>query len=478
MSEQAARSWLAKHSQVIPALQVHHRRALDIIEDRSKTLRDLADVVAVDPGLSITLLHEVNNKLKLGGKPPVDSVSSALGLLGDSVIADLVMQHPVLEQDIPDIERRRSYQQLVSRIYHLLAQLDAFIALQGVRAVEEVHCAGLLHNVGEICACLFAHEHYLKYLDKFREVGIGANSAKAVFGFSFHELGRQYADRACLPPLVTESLDENIPPGRKARLIQLAADIAHQAETGWYHMAMKATADVAANFLNQAPDELEKNIHRVAVEAARACPLADVLPAAARLILQPDRDPGERPRPAVEETPRDKGRLFETRVKALLKLPRATQAQLLELLMSHLHDDLHLSRVVLMLLSGDRDKLGTRAARGLDPDSPIRTLVLDVSQPGLLKSLLAKPQALWVDPDSYPKYEPALSPKFKASFLHENFFLMSLFIANRPIGLVFCDRALSVHKLDKTCYNQFKSALLLTGMGLTYLAKRRPKGSV
>ena len=478
MSEQAARTWLTKHNRVVPALQIHHRRAIEILEDRGKTLRDLSEVVAADPGLCISLFQEVNSKLRRGGKPGVESVHAALGLIGDSVIADLIMQHPVLEQRIEDIGTRRSYLQLMSRVYHLTAQLDDFVSLQGIDAVAEVRCAGLLHNVGEICACLFDHEKYLRYLEKFREVGIGANSAKSVFGFSFHELGRQYADKTCLPRLVTESLDENVPPGRRARLIQLAADLSHQAETGWYHMAMKATSDVAASFLNQAPDELDKRLQQTAIRAARSSPLDDVMPAAARLILLPDREPGSKPEAAVAETPRDKGRQFEARVKGLLKVPRATQAQLLELLLSHLHDDLHLSRVVLMLLSGDRGKLGTRATRGLDPDSQIRTLVLDVSQPGLLRTLMKKPQALWVDPDSYPKYEPALSPKFKANFLHENFFLMSLFVADQPVGLVFCDRALSIHRLDKTCYAQFKSALLLTGMGLTYLAKRRPSGSV
>lgn len=474
MTEHAARAWLSSHHDIIPALEVQHRKARDILEDHSKTLGDLADVIALDPGMSISLLHEVSAKLQRSGKQStVESVQAALGLLGDGAIVDLVMQHKVLDDDHPQAVLRQSYHQLVSRVYHLLAQLESFVSLQGIREINEIRTAALLHSVGEYCACLFENDKYQKYLEKYRLVGIGANSAKSVFGFSFHELGRHYAEKAGLPRLVTESLDENIPPGRKARLIQLAADISHQAEIGWNHSAMKATEEVSAAYLNRSIGGFDKHLQQVAIEAARNCPIADVMPAASRLIMLPEREVSSAAKAAADDSPGDKGRKFETRVKSLLRLPRTSQAQLLELLLSHLHDDLHLSRVVLMLSSADGSKLGTRAGRGLDQLSPIRTLVLDISKAGLLKTLMSKPQALWVDPETYPKYEAALSPKFKASFLHENFFLMSLFVADRPIGLVFCDRALSINKLDKTCYLQFKSAMLLTGMGLTYLANRK-----
>ena len=473
MTEQAARSWLTEHHEFLPALEVFHRRALETLEDHNKTVRDLADIIVLDPGLSVSLYHEVNSRLRDSGKQPVESVHAALSLLGDSAIADLVMQHKVLNETHPDALRRQSYHQLMSRSLHLLAQLDRFIGLQGIKAVNEIRSAALLHNIGEYCACLFDHERYQQYQARFRDLGIETNSAKPVFGFDFHELGRQYAAKSCLPDLVTESLDENIPSGRKARLIQLAADVSHQAEVGWYHSSMKATEEVCAAYLNQSLDGFDKQLQAVAIECARNSPFDDVLPAAARLIMLPDTDTTGQPAPAVVEDSEPVVDEFEGRIKALLKTSKPTQAQLLDLLLNHLHDDLHLTRVVLMLQSKDKTRLGTRAGRGIDERSPIRTLVIDISRESLLKKLLAKQQSLWVEPDNYDKYESALPNRFKASFLHESFFLMSMFVAGKPVGMIFGDRAQGVNPLDKNSYAQFKSAIKLTSQALTYLAKRR-----
>jgi hypothetical protein len=473
MTEQAARSWLSSHHEIVPALEIFHLQALETLEDHTKTIRDLADIISLDPGMSVSLYHEVNARLRDSGKHPVESVHSALSLLSDSAIADLVMQHKVLDQTHPDALRRQSYHQLMSRTFHLLAQLERFITLQGIHSIYEVRSAALLHNIGEFCACLFDHEHYQQYQDKFRAMGSDANSAKPVFGFDFHELGRQYAAKTYLPALVTESLDENIPSGRKARLIQLAADVSHQAEVGWYHSSMKATEEVCAAYLNQSLDGFHKHLQAVAIESARNSPFDDVLPAAARLVMLPDRETPIQAEPAVADNLEAGGHEFENHVKALLQTAQPTQSQLLDLLLNHLHDDLHLTRVVLMLLSKDKSRLGTRAGRGIDQHSPIKTLVIDISKAGVLKTLLDKPQSLWIEPDEYHKYEAALPSRFKSSFLHESFFLMSLYIGNNPVGMMFCDRAHAVTRLDKVTYVKFKSAIMLISKALTHLAKRQ-----
>ena len=49
MSDQAAQSWLSSHQNSIPALEMHLRSALQVLEDETKTLHDLADVGTLPP---------------------------------------------------------------------------------------------------------------------------------------------------------------------------------------------------------------------------------------------------------------------------------------------------------------------------------------------------------------------------------------------------------------------------------------------
>jgi hypothetical protein len=400
-----------------------------------------------------------------------------LTLLGDSAITDLVMQHRVLDQTHPDARRRQSYHQLMSRSYHLLAQLDSFVGIQGIRAIDEIRSAALLHNIGEFCACLFDHDRYQRYQENFRRTGSDANSAKAIYSFDFHELGRVYAEKSCLPPLVAESLDENVPSGRKARLIQLAADISHQAEIGWYHSAMKAAQEVCAANLNQSVEGFEKHLQQVAIECARVNPFDDVLPAACRLVMLPDVERKAKPTPKLEVRADPGAKEFENRINGVLRTHKPTQAQLLDLLLGHLHDDLHLTRVALLLMSRDRSKLGTRAGRGIDEYSPIRTLVIDLDKSSLLQSMMSNSQALWVEPESYRKHAKALPAKFKDAFLHESFFLMPLRVAGRPVGMIYADRAFGVNPLDKVIFVKFKSAILLTSKALANLAGSKERAA-
>ena len=472
MTAEPAQTWLSAHRQPLPALEIHHRQALAILENHTSTVSDLADVIALDPGMSVSVYREVNGRPGRSGERRVESVHVALGLLGDGAIADLVTAHPVLEAIVADTRLHQGYRQLVSRGYHLQAQLRYFLGLQGIRSLREVLSAGLLHNVGEYCACLFDHDRYRRYEAQFRRVGIDSNSAKSEFGFDFHALGRLYANQHYLPELVVESLDENIPPGRKARLVQLAADLSHQAEVGWHHSAMRATEEVCAAYLNQSPDGFEKQLQRNALDAARDCPFDDVLPAAARLVMLPD-DAARKTAAGSRRPASAGGNPFERRVRSLLETNGATQAKLLDLLLSHLHDELHLSRVVLMLVSRDRKHLGTRAGKGIDEYSPVRNLVVDLERESLLKSLLAKPQAIRIESATYPRFEAALPKRFRDAFLHENFLLMSLFIGARPVGLIFADRAPGVPPLDKSVFLRFKSAISLTSKALTRLAERQ-----
>ena len=170
--------------------------------------------------------------------------------------------------------------------------------------------------------------------------------------------------------------------------------------------------------------------------------------------------------------PRDKPN-FESRVKSLLRVTDSTQSQLLTLLLDYLHEDLGLSRVGLILLSRDKSQLSLRASKGMDDMSAPGKLELQTEKAGLLKTLLAKPQGLWLEPASYLKYEKIIPARFKTSMQSESFYLMSLFISAKPVGLLYGDRKSMPSALDKKSYDAFKSAILLTSKALVFQHKRK-----
>lgn len=470
MSAQNAESWLTAHRQPLPALEIYARRALDSLQTQGVASQDFSEAFSRDPGLCVMLFQLVNASSQQPGDEGVDSVRAALNHADARALGELLAQHPVAEDMLTEDAQRRSYYQLMVRTYHMLAQLEGFTWFRKIGTMREMLCAGLLHNVGEYLACLFDYREYQKYEVQLRILGADSGCDQTVFGFSFRELGRIFAEQAHLPHLVMESLQDDEPAGSVPRWIRLADAFTRQAEDGWYHPQMRLVRDACASCFEQNPAEMERHLQQIALSAAQICPLADTMPAAARLIMLPERAP-----PVLTS---DKKPELKQRLNRLLNLPGTSDVDFIDLLLTYLDEDLGMSRTALLLLSADKRELNVRATRGIDEMSPINTLLIETSQAGLLKQLLIKPQGLWMQTQNYARFKSGLPQAFNSSFDQQNFFLMSFFINGNPTGIIYCDRAQGDAPLSLDSYRKFKSAVLSVGVAMTQLSERRRRQTV
>ena len=97
---------------------------------------------------------------------------------------------------------------------------------------------------------------------------------------------------------------------------------------------------------------------------------------------------------------------------------------------------------------------------------------LQTKQAGLFKKLLEKPQAVWINPQNYKKYEKALPGLFKSCSLNDDFFLMSLFSGDKPIGVIYSDNQ-NAQPLTQEQFKHFKQAISLTAKAMALLTKRK-----
>lgn len=469
MSVAAAQSWLSSHDQPIPTLDEFHDQVLALLKQGVASLAEVADIVMLDPGMSITILDNVNARLKKSKRPGIQTVHTAMGHLGKTAVTNIISHYKKLSEAGTEQAVLNNYRQLISQNYHALAQLDSFAKLQGISALDDMRAALLLYNLGELQTCLFDP-------DKYQQASKADNkSIVETFGFEFIELGRLLAHKWHLPDLLIESFESTKNTGRKSRLIQLAADIARQAESGWYHKAMATAQKNSADFLSISMEEARCLIQQTAIQAANTSPVEGVFVAAARLILLPDLVKVASPKSVQASPPVERVTTqisLPEQIRALLQSQQANQSNILSLLLNGLQANLNFSRVALMLLSPDKSKLATRAGKSLE-ESALNKLQFEVAQSGLIKSLLQKPQALRINASNYKKYEAMLPGKLRAACLCDTFVIMSIFVGNSPIGLVYCDRQQIEASIDNESYQAFKSSVMMTSKALTYLVKTK-----
>ncbi len=480
MSAKAIQNWLTNHDGVIPAYDQFHDQVTKLIEQGIASLGEITENIMLDPGLATAILHQVNSKLKKSRRPGVDTLHTAVGHLGKPAVANLVSQHEKLNDIDSPSTCSDHFRQLLNQNYHALKQLDLFARMQGISTVKDMRMAVLLHNLGEIYVSLQDPDIYHQYKNLASTSKDSVKAAIEVFGFNFTQLSRTLAFNWALPELLIESLDESKNAGRKARLVQLAAEIARQAESGWYHKSMYTTQRQCADFLDCNVQEITSSIHGTAIEASQTSPFSDVISPAERLILLPDlilqKSSKQQAKPSAI-TKVSKSTPLPEQIKALLKDPATNQSTVLGLLLSGLQKDAGFSCVALMLLSGDKNRLETKAGKGLNSNPAFSRLKLDIKHSGLIKSLLQKPQALFINNGNYKKYQSLLPGQLKAASMCDSFVMMSIFIGNNPIGLVYCDRQKIERPVDAASYNIFKSSVMMTSKALTFLAKRNAKSA-
>ncbi|MEM7561519.1 MAG: HDOD domain-containing protein [Pseudomonadota bacterium] len=475
-----AQTWLSSHNNAIPALDLHHQQAIEFLGSKSRTLGDLAVVIARDPGMCLALYQKVNGQLEKAGKCSVDTARTAIGLLGDEAISRLIKSQKCLSKVISNQDNIRAYHQLLSRCYHAQIQLDRFISIQQIRAIDEVREATLLHHLGEIFICLNDHKRYQLYLDEIQNRKNRIESARAAFGFTPEELGQLLAKAWKLPELVLDSLIPNEHAGLKARLIQLASRVASQGDISWHGEPMTQIVRQCAEYLNKPVNGFDQHIQQAAIDAARSCPIDDVFPAAARIILQPDRPKPQKSaapiaKPAAPIKPKAKSDVMKTDLaswfKRLLASPSCDQGRILDLVLNHLHSELQLKPVVFLGYTQEKKHLIARRGKGISKQSPITKLKFD-SANGLVKLLMQKSQAFWVDSEKREKYAKVIPPELTAAFPSQNLFMMSVFCGEKPLGLLIATPAINASQSERACYLKFRNAIQLTGKALNYLEKR------
>jgi hypothetical protein len=114
------------------------------------------------------------------------------------------------------------------------------------------------------------------------------------------------------------------------------------------------------------------------------------------------------------------------------------------------------ARVVFAMLNQDRTRLRTRLALGGKPEDGLRRLDLDLSQKNLFTALMGKPQSLWLNRDNAKSYQGYLPPALRRLMGAHGAYMMSLFVRDRPLGLLYGDGS----SLSEQGYRQFRDLCL------------------
>lgn len=203
-----------------------------VVADPACDFDDIAEIIYVDPSLTLRLLRIVNSAF-YGFRGEVETISHALGIVGTEQLMQLVLATTVVKQfkgiDMIDMD----YFWRHSVACGLAAR--AINQARGEYDGERFFVAGLLHDIGRLVICLKAPDQLRIVLDFAKKSGDRWHKAEAkYFGFDHGAVGGALLRAWGLPKRLQEAVAHHHFPSSaqnfplEAAIIHLADSISHK----------------------------------------------------------------------------------------------------------------------------------------------------------------------------------------------------------------------------------------------------------
>ncbi len=475
----------------------HTKTCLLALRDRLEQIgvREVTSLILADPLACLRLIYLANNRVSRHFASDVATVEHAVMMQGLGVYLDKVATFPVIEEApiAREPDSLASLYRLLRLAQHAAWQARDFAVLHSDVRAEEVEVAALLYYAPEFLFWLDAPDT-ARELARLRRSMEPQAAERQVLGFELEPLRLMLLEAWRIPEVIRDMLDARYMERSRNTILHACLDIAHRSRYGWWNEKLMADYEALAGIEGTPVEVVITTVHRNAVRVAHHGAWIPAPPAAAWLPMLPGLWPHEQP--AAESRPANEDAAVSAQPGAaapdsasvcLAPDPAALKSvveqieqhldsslnlnQMLALVLKGLHHGLGLSRVVFAMVTPDGQRVKSRFTLGIGAQEPLRHFEFPLQSPDLFGRLMTKMQAVWVNADNQVRLWPMVRPELKAMIGEGEFLAMSLYVGDKPFGLIYGDRGRAGCRLDAPTYEGFKSLCLLASRGLTNLKK-------
>jgi len=452
----------------LPLLKGTAARVADLSGDSRSSVKTLAAAVMGDPALSLRLLHKANAVPHRHFRNEVSTLEDAVRMLGTQALIRMATDAPVADErlDAASLPRyRRSAGQAL-----LAARLATdWAESRHDMSPPEVALAALMYNLGELFLLAHGDRRIDRYLELVGDSHVLPHEAEYVsLGESLEELGLVLARHWKLPEMVRESMRARNAQHLRTLGVMLSAQIARDALSGWRHPMLTADLRLVGAFLDEPAKRVVERINDVVGSFNGDAAYYGLEPLQALALDEQGRciaqDEAWRAHFCLAPRADD----FAACLKAL-RGGAADKTQVLKALVRGLHHGLGLNRVAFAALSAQREYLVGEHLQGTDFEPEFNRFHLPLAEAGLFARLMDKPAAFWLKADNQAKAWPQVPERVRELVGVRSFFAMSLFVGDKPLGLVYADRRSSECELDARSYEAFRLLVRMAGQRIEQL---------
>jgi hypothetical protein len=486
MAAMTLEHWLARLKPGQLPIFRHTRQALAALAPRGDKLgaKEIVAPILADPLATLRLIYTANNRSSRRFGGDVATVEHAILMQGVNIFLEKMLELPELEgtPQGQDKEILGSLYRLARLAQHASWQARDFATLKVDTRAEEIQVAAVLYYAPEFLFWLDAPD-IADQLAHLRRRMRSAEAEQETLGFALPPLREMLLEAWKIPDVTRDLLLRESTGNPRQAILWAGLDIAHHSRRGWWDPRLLASYEALAGAVHMPVDEVIATVHDNAVRSARAGAWVPAVPAAAWLPLEPGEWPPEPERPqaraSAPPTPEQElaGHMAcPMPVQSVLEEAMATIAahldgsltmnQMLAVILKGLHTGLGLSRVLFALVTPDGQRVKSRFTLGVPADDPLRQFEFPLAGKDLFGLLMGRMQSVWVNEENRGRLWPRVSPELRSRIGRGDFYAMSLFANDKPLGIIYGDRGHGDCELDAHTYDGFKRLCLEAAKGL------------
>lgn len=487
MAAMTLEQWLARLKPGETPVFRHTKEALMQLAPRGDqaSAKEIAAPILADPLATLRLIFTANNRASNRYGAEVATVEHAILMQGVGVFLNKARDLPVLE-DTPqgrDKAILASLYRLARLAQHASWQARDFATLNHDTRAEELQVAAVLYYAPEFLFWLDAPD-VADHLAQLRRAMPSAEAEQQAVGFALPPLREMLLESWKIPEVSRDLLKLDTGSHPRQVIVRAALGIAHRSRHGWWDERLEASYAALAEVEHMALDAVIATVHANALRVARACPWVQAAPAAAWLPMEPgewpreaETKPAKAPAPPAPDQAEPEHTACPMPVRSVLDETIASieshldgslsLGQMLAVILKGLHTGLGLSRVLFALVTPDGKRVKCRFTLGIPGDDPLRHFEFQLANRDLFGILMTKMQSVWINEENRGKLWPRVQPELRAMIGRGDFYAMSLFGNDKPIGLIYADRGHGDCELDARSYDDFKKLCLEAAKGLS-----------
>ncbi|MEW5755714.1 MAG: HDOD domain-containing protein [Pseudomonadota bacterium] len=442
--------------------------ASETVEDLS--LEALTGHVALDLGLVINLLHYANTTPHQHFNHRLTTIEYTVRMLGINKIRQICLDSPVLTEVVPP-QGQAVAQEIYGRASLAALLARAWAVRRKDMVPDEVYLAAMLYFCGELGMAVQAAARMQAVRQWAAALRVPYSEAQyVVFGFTQEALAHSLAKRWNMPQLAIDALEPGNASFARIYGLQLAVQAAnqYQAREEALPVGAECFAQIIA-FLNLDEETVLpylRELHQGWQQRVAEYQLPAFTTPAVQGASHGDQEEKSLSCLCVAPQASLVTDLFQRRGYGYpienhkdgseILLPDLTFDAMIEEVVHAMHDGAGLNRVVYAKVIAEQDLLRARIIVGAEDDPLFDHFVLDLKEKNLFSQLLARPNCLWINRAKWESYGDGVPQLLDQLNPMRSFFVQTLHVKGRALGLFYADRRSEACQLDKTAFERFK----------------------